>query len=54
MNEDGRRGVEERSSLAYAATCVEQCVALIADADVKTEVVVGLEIVDYLDRKSVV
>ena len=53
MNEDGRRGVEERSSLAYAATSVEQCVALIADADVKTEVVVGLEIVDYLLRKMV-
>src|SRR5574344_159192 len=53
MNEDGRRGLEERSSLAYAATNVEQCVALIADADVKTEVVVGLEIVDYLLRKMV-
>ena len=46
-------GGEERCCLTYASASVEQCVALVTDMYVKTEVVVGLEIVNYLLGKMV-
>ena len=48
MNEDGIACIEEAGGLAQATTRVEQCIALVAHANVKAKVVVTLQIVGYL------
>ena len=53
MNKDRVVRVEERGSVAYAATGVKELLALIADADVESKVVVGIEIVNDLSGKMV-
>ena len=51
VNEDRRRGIEKRSSLLQPPARLQQHVALIGDADVNTEIVVGVEIIYNLVGK---
>ena len=48
MDQDGGFAVEKGQCLLDAATCVEQHVALIADADVEAEIMVGGQVINNL------
>ena len=51
MNKDRAFWVEEGSCSLYSATCLEQLLTLVADADVKAKAVVGFDVILYLVGK---
>ena len=48
MNQYGTLCIKQRQRLLDAAACLDQSVALIADTDVDTEMIIRFELVDNL------